>query len=69
MNIFKQFMNYRKALKKAKEIKKIIKSNSALENETKLIVNNLKVNVELLVNKFPELKEVYFDCLEVLNND
>lgn len=69
MNIIKQFLNFKKALKKVKAVKKIIKSNQNLENETKLLINNIKVNVELLVNKFPELKDVYLDCLEELNSD
>jgi hypothetical protein len=68
MKIFKQFMTFRKALKKAKAIKKILKSNKELENETKLLIDNIKLNVELLAAKFPELKEVYLDCLEELKN-
>lgn len=69
MNIFKQFLNYRKGLKKVKEIKKIIDSNTELGNETRLLVNNIKVNIEHLVTKFPELGNVYADCLEVLKKN
>lgn len=68
MNILKQFMAFRKAMKKVKAIKKIIKSNAALENETKLLVSNIRVNIELLINKFPELKDVYLDIVEELND-
>ena len=65
MNIFKYF----KYVKKIKKIKKILKNNTELENETKLLINNIKVNVELLSNKIPEIKEVYLDILEELKND
>lgn len=65
MNIFKYF----KHVKKIKKIKKILKNNTELENETKLLINNIKVNVELLSNKIPEIKQVYLDILEELKND
>jgi hypothetical protein len=66
MKLLKQFLDFRKALKKIKAIKKIIKANADTENETKLLINNIKVNVELLINKFPELKEIYLECLDEL---
>ncbi len=65
LNIFKYF----KYAKKIKKIKKIIKANTELENETKLLINNIKVNLELLANKVPEIKEVYLDIIEELKND
>lgn len=65
MNVFKYF----KYVKKLKKIKKIIKNNLELENETKLLINNIKVNIELLANKIPEIKEVYLDILEEIQND
>lgn len=65
MNIFKYF----KYAKKIKKIKKILKNNTELENETKLLINNIKVNVELLANKVPEIKEVYLDIIEEIQKD
>ena len=65
MNIFKYF----KHVQKIKKIKKIIKANTVLENDTKLIINNIKVNLELLAGKIPELKEVYLDIVEEIKND
>lgn len=63
MNIFKYF----KHVSKIKKVKKIIKNNADLENETKLLINNIKLNVELLIRKIPQLKEIYLDILEEIN--
>ena len=65
MNIIKVI----KLSKKLKKIKKILKNNANLENETKLLINNIKINVEQLAGKIPEAKEVYLEILEELKND
>ena len=69
MNILRQFILFKKILKKIKAIKKVLKSNKELEQETKMLIDNIKLNIELLISKFPELRFIYLEIMEILNDN
>lgn len=68
MNIFKNFKKIKlvnKGLKIAKEIKEYLNSTH-IDKEMKEIITSLQKDIEKLIKKFPELKDVYLDILEII---
>lgn len=65
MNIFKKIKIFNKITKAIKEIKAYL-DTTHIDYELKEIINSIKENIEKLIKKFPELKELYLEILEIL---
>jgi hypothetical protein len=67
MKIIRQFLLFKKVVNKYNAVRRIINMNKKLGEEANLYIDNIKTNAELLVSKFPELKEVYLELLDEIN--
>ena len=65
MNIFKKLKIVNKVLKTVKEIKQYLNSTN-IDKEMKEIITSLQKDIEKLIKKFPELKDIYLDILEII---
>lgn len=65
MNIFKKIKVFNKVSKTIKEIKTYLDSTH-IDVELRDIISCLKNDIERLVKKFPELKELYSEVLEII---
>ena len=68
MNIIKQIKIAKKFIKAYTEIKKYFRENH-ITTETKKVVNDLKSNINRLINIVPEIAQPIINILEIFKND